>query len=78
MAVAVTILAAKQVKMAASHLPGGDVFAAVAHLEDAKEVQGYLLDALIDIATRLRAAGLPHEGILEAISKAVTELDQES
>ena len=78
MTVADLVDAAKQVKLAAVGLPGGDAFAAVADLEDAKDVQGPLLDALIEIAMRLKAAGLPYEGILEALSKAVTELDQET
>lgn len=77
MALADLIESAREVKLAARELPGANAFAAVAHLEDAKDVQGHLLDALIEIAMRLKAAGLPYEGILEALSRAVTELDQE-
>ena len=72
------INAAQQVKQVARDLPSGQAFSAVAHEEDADQIQGHLLDALIEIAMRLKAAGLSSDGILRGLSEAVSELDANS
>ena len=62
---------AERIQLLARGLP---LFDAPMAEDEATSIQGHLLDALIEITMRLKAAGLTTDEILKGLSEGVTEL----